>query len=171
MELLSMMNSMSSDHSFKSEILLDSNKFNELDEDAQNNIQWVASQSIERLRNEIDAEWAKIHKKEKREKNIHALTDLFKKAGFDPIYVKVIENQYSSSPYYYENPWLKVTTTKGLITIGWRKRVINLDWSESDIDAVAKDLFSQESTTQGDKYIHCWGEKKAIEYLTKLNSC
>ena len=63
-----------------------------------------------------------------------------------------------------------VTTQKGRIKLGWRKRVINIDWSESDIDLDGNEIFKDERVTTGDKYVHAWSYEKAIEYLTKLNS-
>ena len=84
------------------------------------------------------------------------------------IYVKEIPNGYS--PDYIE-PWYIVTTHKGPITIGWRKRVIQIDWSQSEIPANAEErLFSAEDVTKGSCYIHAWGYDKAKEYINKLLS-
>jgi hypothetical protein len=93
--------------------------------------------------------------------------------GDEKVYVVEIENGYDKS---IPSPWFKVYTTKGPITIGWRKRVINIDWNESDIKALPTDLFPDEDVTMGgkfgeskkDQYIHAWGYEKAKEYLTKI---
>lgn len=82
-----------------------------------------------------------------------------------PIYVKSIENEYGERMDF---PWFNVTTSKGVIKIGWRRNVINIDWSESDIRAEAKDLFSEEKVTKGEHYIHAWGYEKAKEYIDKI---
>ncbi len=98
------------------------------------------------------------------------MKSLFTDAGFTPIYVNLIENQYSGDPFYYNDPWLEATTQKGIIVIGWRKRVINIDWSASDVDVDSEKLFEGEDTTKYEKYVHAWGYDKAVEYLTKLNA-
>jgi hypothetical protein len=83
----------------------------------------------------------------------------------EKIYVKAIPNEYGERPHY---PWFAVTTSKGVIKIGWRHRVINIDWSESDIKKTGKELFPEEDVTRGENYIHAWGYEKAQEYLHKL---
>lgn len=86
------------------------------------------------------------------------------------IYVKSIPNEYDGSIF----PWYLITTPKGPIKIGWRKRVIVIDWQESDIKESAEDLFSNEEFSPGykptmyDKLIHAWGYDKAKEYLDIL---
>ena len=80
------------------------------------------------------------------------------------IYVKEIENGYSKRNI---EPWYVVTTSKGPITIGWRKRVIQIDWSKSNIK-VGSIHFPSEDVTKGDYFIHAWGYEKAKEYITLL---
>ncbi|WP_304977217.1 hypothetical protein [Parabacteroides goldsteinii] len=84
------------------------------------------------------------------------------------IYTKQIENKYSDLRSLKFRKWLEVTTRKGIIVIGWRKRVINIDWSRSDIKNTAHDLFPDENVTKGDYYIHAWGINKAKEYIDVL---
>jgi len=79
-----------------------------------------------------------------------------------------LPNGYCSQPCCVLKPWLKVATHKGTIVIGWRKRVINIDWSESNIAGSANDLFPAEDVTKDGKLIHAWGYEKAKEYLAKL---
>ena len=83
---------------------------------------------------------------------------------------EVIGNEYCSQACCYHLPWVMVTTQKGRVKLGWRKRVINIDWSESDIVADGREIFKDEDVTTGEKYIHAWGCEKAVEYLKKLNS-
>ncbi len=82
-----------------------------------------------------------------------------------PIYVKAIPNEYGENMDF---PWFNVTTSKGVIKIGWRSRVINIDWSDSDIKSKAEELFPEERVTKGDHYIHAWDYDKAKEYITKI---
>jgi hypothetical protein len=63
-------------------------------------------------------------------------------------------------------PWWLVKTYAGLIEIGWRKRVISIDWSDTGIsktvteDKVTIDLHS----------VHAWSVPKAVEYLSQLST-
>lgn len=84
------------------------------------------------------------------------------------VYVKEIPNGYD--PNRLMNPWFSVTTPKGVIKIGWRKRVINIDWNESDIQVIGGDLFGGEmaNTTVCAKSIHAWSYEKAQEYISRL---
>lgn len=80
-----------------------------------------------------------------------------------PIYVKEATNEYGGL-----TPWFIVTTPKGNIKIGWRKRVILIDWDGSDIKEKAEELFTQEDTTKYDRTIHAWGYEKAKDYISIL---
>ena len=82
-----------------------------------------------------------------------------------PIHAQAVKNEYGETPHF---PWFKVTTSRGVIKIGWRYRVINIDWSESDIKGLAKELFPNENVTKEDQYIHAWGYDKAKEYISVL---
>lgn len=93
------------------------------------------------------------------------IIDLFKD---HKIFVQRIPNEYWAGDVH--NPWLIVTTPVGHIKLGWRKRVINIDWSSTIIEAKAEDLFPDEDVTKYDKSIHAWGYEKAQEYINKLLS-
>ncbi len=80
------------------------------------------------------------------------------------IYVKEIPNEYNRN----RNPWFLVTTHKGVIKIGRRKRVVNIDWSESDQMKDAHELFPNEDVTKMDRSIHAWGYDTAKEYINTI---
>lgn len=93
--------------------------------------------------------------------------DVFAKAGFNVAVLHHLPNGYC--PCDKCAPWFKVETEVGPITLGWRKRVINIDWSKTphkgkNIPA----LFSDEDVTKDNTSIHAWGQDKAIEYLSKI---
>lgn len=93
--------------------------------------------------------------------------DVFAQAGFMFSVMHHLPNGYS--PRVEGAPWFRVETEIGPITIGWRKRVISIDWSETT--HTGKDilsLFQAESVTKEKTYIHAEGREKAIEYLSKL---
>lgn len=63
------------------------------------------------------------------------------------------------------SPWFVVGTPFGDLTIGWRKRVLSIEWPKE----VAIDWGTDgKETTNGEGYIHAWGYPKAREYLQKI---
>ncbi len=82
------------------------------------------------------------------------------------IFVEEIPNGYSENMSYF--PWFQVTTKAGRIIIGWRKRVINIDWTGSIIEKTAQDLFHDEQVTKVGKSIHADNYEKAKEYIETL---
>lgn len=88
---------------------------------------------------------------------------IFSAAGFNVINFTAVPNEYCGCEHCA--PWFKVTTEFGVIKISWRKRVVNIDWSE--ISSLTDDvLFDNESVTRGPSFIHAWGYDKAEEYLS-----
>ena len=86
-----------------------------------------------------------------------------------PIFIEEIPNGYCKDWCCTTLPWFVVTTKVGRITIGWRKRVINIDWSTTiETTKTSKELFADEYVTKGDKFIHAWSIEKAREYITKI---
>lgn len=90
--------------------------------------------------------------------------------GNKQIYVEEIPNGYCSEYCCKHLPWFLVTTKKGRIKIGWRKRVIHIDWNDSIISEFAESLFPEEDTTKFEKTIHAWGLDKATHYINVLLS-
>jgi len=92
---------------------------------------------------------------------------IFQDAGFEKIRLLAVKNQYCSCQSCA--PWFRVSTEMGIFTIGWRKRVINIDWSDiKSVRIETHTLFSDENVTKADNYIHAWGAESATEYLTRL---
>ncbi len=60
--------------------------------------------------------------------------------------------------------WLVQVPNVGLIKIGWRKRVINIDWT----DTLVREEVTKDATTQEKTMVHAWGYGKAVEYLGTL---
>ena len=85
-----------------------------------------------------------------------------------PIYVEEIPNGYCSRGCCAHLPWFVVTTPFGRIKIGWRKRVISIDWSESKVVKTGSELFPDENTSKGDRDIHAWSLEKAKEYVDTI---
>ena len=155
---------------FAGEVYIESDKFNALSKEVSSNIGWTASSYLQELQEQISMAWAKENEIDERNAHVAELTKLFELAGFDTIHVETINNEYCSRSCCYKYPWIIVTTKKGRIKLGWRKRVMNLDWSNSDLKVDGQKIFKDEETTTGTSYIHCWSKEKAVEYLKKLNS-
>ncbi len=86
----------------------------------------------------------------------------------DPIFVEEIPNEYCSDYYCRHIPWFIITTHIGRFKIGWRKRVINIDWSDTLCKEYSADLFKDETTTKYDHYIHAWSLEDAKRYITQI---
>jgi len=147
--------------SIELEILLDVNR--ELTDVDNRNIRESAENLVAKIHEEtiaVDPE-SKVNAQKERQEIISVF------AGRN-IFVEEIPNGYCSQYCCKHLPWFVVTTSKGRIKIGWRKRVICIDWSDSIIAEKAEELFPSEDVTKYDKLIHAWGIEKAQEYVNKL---
>lgn len=84
-----------------------------------------------------------------------------------PIYVEKIPNGYDPD-YFVHEPWLIVTTSVGRFKIGWRKRVINIEWAEVSGAGNGEELFQSEDVTKGDTLIHAWNIEDARRYIQTI---
>ena len=90
--------------------------------------------------------------------------EVFEKAGASGALLNEIPNSYCQCEVCA--PWFTARLPYGDITIGWRKRVISIDWSGlPDLSA----LFAEESVTKGPNMIHAYGKDKAIDYVRKIH--
>lgn len=85
------------------------------------------------------------------------------------IYVDEIPNGYCKEQCCEHLPWFIVTTKIGRIKIGWRKRVIEIDWEDTiETTEFADNLFPGEDVTKGNKYIHAWSVEDAKRYVKTI---
>jgi len=89
---------------------------------------------------------------------------MFVDAGFESPGITAVKNEYCGCDHCA--PWYEVSTGSGTVKIGWRKRVINIDFSQSDLELT--DALTREDVTIGEGYIHAWGDDKAVEYLSAM---
>lgn len=94
--------------------------------------------------------------------------EVFTKAGFPRVNLITIPNEYGpDDPDYTKPPWFQAQVgQEPPLKIGWRKRVINIDWEASKKNLL--NLFDSEDVTKGPDYIHAWTTEKAAEYLAKI---
>lgn len=88
--------------------------------------------------------------------------------GGADIYVEELPNGYCSRWCCTQRPWYRVITPKGGITLGWRKRVISIEWSPAVTSAKADELFPSEDVTKYERVIHAWGYEKAKQYIARI---
>jgi hypothetical protein len=62
--------------------------------------------------------------------------------------------------------WVIHVEGGGAITIGWRKRVIFIDWSMTN----RRGLITEDDVTKDNTMVHAWSLEKALEYLRKWNT-
>lgn len=93
---------------------------------------------------------------------------IFVGAGFQMIKIHPIKNEYCDDDYCA--PWFEITTEFGVIKIGWRNQVINIDWSRitSPVATRILSLFEKEEVTKDANHIHAWGWKRARLYIKKI---
>lgn len=110
-----------------------------------------------------------------RQEWLDAAHECFRRAGFVEYSFVEIKNEYcpphldgSECSICSQLPWLFVHTGLGTFKVGWRKRVISLEWSNTIVNRSAESLFPAENTTRWETGIHAWGYNKLEEYLTIL---
>ncbi len=132
----------------------------------------IAFNVLHKLWDDIETERVKNDPtlKQGADEMVNALTKCFVDAGQSPVFVERIKNEYSNGSWCIHRPWLIVTTSKGRVKIGWRKRVIEIDWSDSLIDIDGDHIFVHEKVTTGPHMVHAWGYKNATEYLRVIFS-
>lgn len=92
---------------------------------------------------------------------------IFTLAGYTVTRVWELANGYwPLAPEYDEvrEPWWLFETDKGLIQIGWRKRVIHIEWYH-----ISK-IVTTDDVTKGERNVHAYSVEKAIEYLKELRA-
>ncbi|MBQ8298609.1 MAG: hypothetical protein IJX99_01875 [Clostridia bacterium] len=85
---------------------------------------------------------------------------------------ELLPNGYCHQDCCSHIPWFLFHTIHGDIIMGWRKRVISIEWQENYKPFDMNDLFATENVTKwekaGKRGIHAWSEEKAYEYLQSV---
>ena len=90
-------------------------------------------------------------------------------AGIEPVAVHEVTNKYWPDNEHYaqirrDTPWWLVLTKAGPLVIGWRKRVISIDWRDTPVRV----LVTADDTTKGEDHVHAWSYGDAVKYLAHL---
>ena len=90
---------------------------------------------------------------------LSAVKECLRQAEYPIQNIKFVPNEYGSREY--RGDWLEVFTDYGILTIGWRKRVIEIRYGNFDLTS----LFINEQVTNCPGLVHAWGYEKLTEYL------
>jgi hypothetical protein len=97
-----------------------------------------------------------------------SFSDMFVSAGFEPnsFAMRETANEYGSARY--AGPWYDVQTLGGVVTIGWRHRVMQIDWSKTGNDLSR--LFKDVTNTKGPFFLHADSTEQAVDYLGRIRT-
>ena len=101
------------------------------------------------------------------ESSAKQFTELFKGAEIPIIDMRMFPSQYHSDATFF-GPWFMVETSKGIFEIGWRKRVIHIDWSRTTLKGRGADVVANPGNTHAEKYVHAWDTTEAHSILRTL---
>lgn len=97
---------------------------------------------------------------------------LFVLAGIPVLKIKALPDGYGYSPdddrYFKTLPrtvWWFVKTSVGWIEIGWRKRVININWEDTPI----RKIITEHDVTKSETNVHAYSMEDALVYLKTLS--
>lgn len=100
---------------------------------------------------------------------------VFLLAGIPVIDCWEMVNQYWPNNEHYDemrrkSPWWLMKTAHGLIRIGWRKRVISIEWADLPIrvDASHPNAITDANVTKFETGIHAYSYGDAVNYLSRL---
>jgi hypothetical protein len=93
-----------------------------------------------------------------------AFRRLFLTAGYGEVAMTTVPNCYGSESY--RGPWFEVEVPAGTIVIGWRKRVVNIDWSSTGRDLTHR--FHDVTNTKGQYHVHAWTDDEVVDYLRRI---
>lgn len=88
---------------------------------------------------------------------------IVQEAGVGKHYLTPTMNRYWNDKNV--DPWVVVHTAFGRIEIGWRKRVIQIDWADTKKNL--GELFSKEGVTFAEEFVHAWGRDQAVKFLNR----
>jgi hypothetical protein len=105
-------------------------------------------------------------RKEVTDKEEVKMREILSKVGFDEVAITRTKNGYWNYP---DQPmWFVVETRWATLTVGWRKRVIELSYA-GDKSPVPLFSLTNDDVTKSEDTLHAWGYDKLAEYLAELH--
>lgn len=74
-------------------------------------------------------------------------------------------NLYWKGDNSIRGPWWLINTAHGVIRVGWRKRVVEIDWTQTGLKI---NLRVTDQVTQTESMIHAWCYGDVVRYLGLL---
>jgi hypothetical protein len=90
-------------------------------------------------------------------------------SGIEPNEVHELPNGYWPESYVEErkvDPWFLFVCDGGTFTIGWRKRVLSVTWTQADANPITEE--SEQWITHGPRYFHAYDWIQAVRYLSHV---
>jgi len=123
---------------------------------------------------EVDELDAQAHREEMRRRSRDEVESIAKLAGLEIRRVWELANGYWPLAPHYDSvrrPWWLLQTDIGLVRLGWRKRVLEIEWESCFVRGIAlRGVVTDDNVTKGDTYVHAWSVEKAIEYMRALHA-
>lgn len=94
---------------------------------------------------------------------------ILREAGYTELTLVPCRNEYGSVAY--RGPWYLFSYKGATIRVGWRKRVIEIDWSRVDsaaLRASIAELFTDVESTHTDKVVHASNPTEAAQFLSDI---
>lgn len=101
-------------------------------------------------------------------KILECLKAIFLLSGIEVKRTHQLPNGYCGDLCCQSRPWMLAETKYGPIKIGWRKRVLSIEWTNDVVNVHGKNVLAKgdEYVTNWDTGVHAWGYAKAIEQLS-----
>lgn len=110
--------------------------------------------------------------------NLEQAKAIFKLAGFPDCRVFETKNPYWGDRNAEAGPQYAFLTKEGVITIHWRKRVLEINWEDTDVRYPIGDQYgrahcaiesiTRDETTKESTLVHAWSYGKAVDYLAEF---
>ncbi len=85
------------------------------------------------------------------------------------IFVEQIPNEYApADPYFRHFPWYWITTPIGRFKVGPRKRVYEINWTETLCQESAEALFPESRSTKIGRMMHVWHVEDLIKTVSRI---
>lgn len=106
----------------------------------------------------------------KAKQMIECLKAILLLSGIEAKRIHQLPNGYCGDLCCPHRPWMLAETKYGPIKIGWRKRVISIEWTNDVVTVHGKETLAKgdEIVTNWDTGVHAWGNAKAIEQLSRF---
>lgn len=97
---------------------------------------------------------------------------ILREAGYSDFTLMPCRNEYGSVAY--RGPWYLFSYKGATIRVGWRKRVIEIDWSRvesTELRTMIAKLFADVESTHTNTIVHANNANEATKFLSDIRTC